>query len=66
MKSGDKIRVVKGEHEGKTGYIVDDYVSKGLGRIASQVFKGWWLVELEEGGPQRMIHEPLMKVIKPE
>ncbi len=65
MNNGDKIRVVKGEHEGKTGYIVDEYVSAGLGRVAREVFKGWWLVELDEGPPQRMIHEPFMKVIDP-
>lgn len=65
MKAGDNIRVIKGEHEGRTGEVIGEYIAKGLGRLEGQDFRGRWFVEFEDGD-QTIIQEAMMEVIESE
>ncbi len=63
MKAGDKIRIIKGEHEGKKGEAIAEWIAKGIGTLENRDFRGWWFVEFEDGS-QDVIQEPLMEVIE--
>ncbi len=64
MKAGDNIRVIKGEHEGKTGEVIGEYIAKGIGGLEGQDLRGWF-VEFEDGD-QTIIQESMMEVIESE
>ncbi len=64
MKEGDKIRVIKGEHEGQTGGVISRYRAQGLERLRDEDFTGLWHIELEDGSPC-VLPESLMEVIEP-
>lgn len=61
MRTGDKFRVVKGAHEGKTGVIMAEYMIGAIGIIGGHA----WFVELEDG-LQDILQEDMMEVIQPE
>ncbi len=65
MQVGDKIRVIKGEHEGKIGEVIGRYQAQGLERLRDADFSGLWYIEFEDGS-QDIIQEALMGVIAPE
>jgi len=65
MQAGDKIRVIKGEHEGKKGEAIAEWIAKGIGALEGRDFRGWWFVEFEDGS-QDVIQEALMEVSEPE
>ena len=65
MQARDKIRVIKGEHEGKIGEVIGKYQAQGLERLRDEDFSGLWYIEFEDGN-QDIIQEALMEVIEPE
>ena len=61
MQAGDKIRVVKGTHEGKIGEAVSRYRIEGLGMVGGEDFSNLWFVEFEDGSAdiiQEALTEP--------
>ncbi|MFC1977872.1 hypothetical protein ACFLWS_06395 [Chloroflexota bacterium] len=61
MQAGDKIRVIKGQHEGKLGEIVSGYRIEELGRVGGEDFSSLWFVEFEDGSAdiiQETLTEP--------
>jgi len=65
LKGGDKVKIIKGEHEGKTGEIIGEWITKGMGEPGGKDISGWWFVEFDGGG-QSIIQEPFMKMSEPE
>lgn len=64
MKSGDNIRIISGEHRGKTGVVVSEKIIKEVGATEGEVEIGWWLIVLEDDSGT--FHESEMEVIEPE
>ena len=64
MQAREKIRVIKGEHEGKIGEVIGKYQAQGLERLRDEDFSGLWYIEFEDGN-QDIIQEALMEVIEP-
>ena len=65
MRTGDIIRIIKGEHEGQTGGVIGRYQAQELERLKAEDFSGLWNIELEDGTPY-VIDESQMEVIEPE
>ncbi|MBA7633683.1 hypothetical protein ES703_41254 [subsurface metagenome] len=65
MQAGDKIRVIKGQHEGKIGEVISRYQIEGIERVGGEDFSSLWFVGLEDGGSD-IVQEALLEVIEPD
>ena len=67
MQEGDRIRVITGEHQGKTGKVIGPFIAGGLGTIGDKALKdlkGRWFIQLDESGEQDILKEEELEVIK--
>jgi len=67
MQEGDRIRVITGEHQGKTGEVIGLFIAEGLGTIGDEALKdlkGRWFIQLDESGEQDILKEEELEVIK--
>ena len=65
MKDGDEIRVINGNHRGKTGVVSGKGTIKQVGALEEEREIGWWIVIFEDGSSET-IHESEMEIIEPE
>jgi hypothetical protein len=65
MQAGDKIIVIKGQHEGKIGEVLSGYQIEGLDRVESEDFSSLWFVGFE-GGDSDIMQEDLLEIIVPD
>ncbi|MFC2056231.1 KOW motif-containing protein [Chloroflexota bacterium] len=66
MEAGDKVRVIEGEHKGKTGEVIGKWQGQmteagGQGGTGFGFSGGWWRVKFDDGS-QPIIKEALMEV----
>ncbi len=65
MQASISIRVIGGEHKGKTGEVIGRWQAKGTGRLEGKGFSDRWLVEFEDGS-YKVVQEAQLEVIEPE
>ena len=66
MQAGDKIKAIKGKHEGKVGEAVWEWKGEAIfGGREGDDLKGMWAVAFEDGS-RDYVHESEMSVVAPD